>query len=180
MEVKFETSLDKVSADTLAVVCFETAGETNGSTEAVSASATNADPQITAQSGWMSDLRASGEFTGKLYEIAILHRPEGIPPKRLVVVGAGKSAKYSSVESRRIAGVLVRSLKSRGVRNLAVLANSDEPAENITALVEGAILGDWEAHKYKSDPKKNEGQIESFKVDVPGAESGNQAAAVQR
>ena len=32
----------------------------------------------------------------------------------------------------------------------------------ISAIAEGAVLGDWEADKYKSDPKKKDKHIDTF------------------
>jgi leucyl aminopeptidase len=158
MQVQIETSpLEKLTADALAVICFETDD----------APATNADPEIAAQSGWLSDLRTSGEFVGKLYELAILHRPQGISAKRLVAIGGGKREKFSPVEARNIAGALVRALKCKGVRALALALEGTDMASNVTAAVEGAVLGAWEADKYKSDPKAKEKQVDSFTIAVP-------------
>ncbi len=169
MQVQIETApLETLEADALAVVCFETA-EKEANTNAVEAVASHDSP-IAAQSGWLADLRASGEFTGKLYEIAILHRPEGIAARRLVVVGGGKREKFSGVEARRIGGVLVRALKPKGIRNLA-FALEPSQAPFVMATVEGMILGAWEADKYKSDPKKDEKRIDTFTIAVP---SGNE------
>ena len=93
MQVQIETSpLEQLSADALAVIVFESessvapssVGEAKGNPPAENA------PAIAEQSGWLTDLRATGEFTGKLYEMAMLHRPAGIGAKRLVVIGGGK------------------------------------------------------------------------------------------
>ena len=78
------------------------------------------DPEIAAQAGWLSELRKAGEFTGKLYETVTLHRPAGCEARRLVVAGGGSAAKFSAVESRRLAGVLVRQLKPKGIRTIAL------------------------------------------------------------
>jgi leucyl aminopeptidase len=158
MQVQIETSpLEKLTPDALAVICFET--ET--------AAGTNADPEVAAQSGWLAELRSSGEFTGKLYEIAILHRPQGIGAKRLVVVGGGKRDKFSSVEARNIGGALVRALKCKGTRSIALALDGADFKSHVTAAVEGAVLGAWEADKYKSDPKLREKQVDSFTIAVP-------------
>src|SRR5690242_3829874 len=141
MQVHIETSpLEKLTPDALAVICFET--ET--------AAGTNADPEVATQSGWLAELRSSGEFTGKLYEISILHRPHGIGAKRLVVVGGGKRDKFSSVEARNIGGALVRALKCKGTRSIALALEGADFKSHVTAAVEGAVLGAWEADKYKS------------------------------
>jgi leucyl aminopeptidase len=164
MQVQIETSsIEKISADALAVIAFES----------------GSDPKIAEQSGWLADLRSSGEFTGKLYETAVLYRPEGLAAKRLVVVGGGKKEKFSQVEARRLGGVLARALKSKGVRT-AVLVLDEGDETLVSAVVEGAILGVWEADKYKTDPKKNEKHLDSLRIAVPGGDQQNLARAVEK
>jgi leucyl aminopeptidase len=172
MQIQIETSpVGSLKADALGVICFES--EENKPAEPVAeVSPTSPDPEVAAQSGWLAGLRSAGEFTGKLYETAILHRPEGIAAKRLAVIGGGKREQFSSAQARRVAGALVRALKGKGVRNLALLAEGpDASAERVKAIVEGAVLGAWEADKYKSDPKKQEKQIDSFRVAAPGGDA---------
>ena len=130
------------------------------------------------QDGWLAEMRATKEFSGKLYEIAILHRPQGLAAKRLAVIGGGKRDKFSTVEARRVAGTLVRTLKAKGVRTIALLL--EKPAEYVTAVAEGAVLGGWEASKYKSDPKKDDQQIDSFTLAAPGADAAALRGALER
>lgn len=193
MQIQFETSpVEKIAADVLAVICFETEEGKAFEARAV-APPTILDPELAAQSGWLADLRSTGEFTGKLYDLAILHRPEGLAAKRLVVIGGGKREKFSSVEARRIGGTLVRALKGKGVRSIALMLDvgvthdavgatkndagaliqpdARDAVHQVTAVVEGAALGAWEADKYKSDPKKIEKQIDSFIIAVPGGDA---------
>jgi leucyl aminopeptidase len=170
MQIQFETQpLEQLSADALAVICFESAEDKKAEAEANAVRAPiSEDPPITTQSGWMAELRKTGEFTGKSYELATLHRPEGLAAKRLVVVGGGKREKFSPVEARRVAGVLIRALKGKGVRSIALALESPDL---IAAAVEGAIVGSWEPDKYRTDPKKSEKQIDSFAVALPGADA---------
>ncbi len=180
MQIQLETSpLEKLPVDALAVICFE-AEEKNAAEAPAVASESSADPEIAAQSGWLADLRNTGEFTGKLYEIAILHRPQGTSAKRLVVIGGGKREKFSTVEARRLGGALLRSLKSKGARTVALSLNGFEAPDYIAAATEGALLGLWEADKYKSDPKKNEKQIDSFSIIAPGADADSLQPAIAR
>jgi leucyl aminopeptidase len=176
MQVQVQTSpAESLSADALAIICFESNDQAAQTAEAPAvASAVTPDPEIAAQSGWLADLRSAGEFTGKLYETAILHRPAGVSAKRVVVIGGGKRDKFSALEARRISGVLVRKLKEKGARSIALLLDP----QYVTAAAEGALLGDWEPHKYKTDPKKSEKQVESFIIAVPDgdADALNQAA----
>ncbi|MBV8552256.1 MAG: leucyl aminopeptidase [Acidobacteriaceae bacterium] len=177
MQIHIETSpIETVSVDALAVICFETEEKKEGERQAPAA----ADPAIAEQSGWLADLRASGEFTGKLYETATLHRPKGVAARRLVVAGGGKREKFSSVEVRRLAGTLVRSLKGKGVRSVALLLDTPNGDEYVAPAVEGAILGAWEPDTYKTDSKKNENQVEAFNVAVPGVAAQALQAAAER
>ncbi len=153
MQIKLETTpVEQLSVDALAVICFES--DENP-------------PQILAsQNSWLPEMLSSGEFSGKLYELAILHRPQGVAAKRLAVMGGGKRAAFSAVEARRIAGSLMRSLKPKGVHSLGLLLPQVD-APTVCAVAEGAVLGGWEADKYKSDPKKNEKRIDTFALCLP-------------
>jgi leucyl aminopeptidase len=179
MQIEFENApLETIAADALAVICFESEEKT-AEGPAVAPS-TSSDPAVAAQSGWLAELRETGEFTGKLYEMATLYRPEGISAKRLIVVGGGKRGKFTAVEARRLAGALVRNLKPRGIRAIALALNEDANPEVAEAVAEGAILGEWEADKYKSDPKKNEKQVQTFTIAVTGDSSESHQSAIRR
>jgi leucyl aminopeptidase len=159
MKLSIQSSpVEQIAADALAVLCFETP---EGQTAA--------DPAVALQNGWLADLRASGEFSGKLYETVTLHRPASLAAKRLVVIGGGKAHKFSSVEARRAAGALVRGLKAKGVKSLVLWLDSTQATEtNICAAAEGAIVGAWEPDKHKSGEKKDSTKaIETFEIAVP-------------
>ena len=157
--MKLAISSDPSQLDALAFVCFEP-----------SEGQTAADPSQAQQGSWLADLRAAGEFTGKLYETAVLHRPEGLNAKRLVVVGGGKQEAFSTTESRRLAGALVRSLKAKGIKTIGLsLSARFDTSGHVQAIAEGALTGDWEPDKYKVDSKKDKKQVESFTLVTPNA-----------
>ena len=164
--------VEELSADALAVICFEAEENEMQQGAHVGAPPKVSDPAVAAQSGWLAEMRLVGEFSGKLYETSILHKPQGIAAKRLVVIGGGKRAKFSQVELRRVAGVLVRSLKPKGVHSIALALPDGVNANELAAAAEGAILGAWEADKYKSDPKKERKHIDTF-VLATGEAAGN-------
>jgi leucyl aminopeptidase len=121
------------------------------------------------------ELYESGEFSGKAGEIAILHRPDGLKAKRLVLAGGGKREKFDAAELRKLSGVVVRSLKSKGIHSITLdLDEAFRSDDFAAAAVEGAVLADLENDRYKTDPKKNEKQVESFSV------LGGSQAAVDR
>lgn len=156
MEVSLDSQpLDRLAADALAVLLFE-----EGQVPA----------EIAPAAGWISDVRASGEFTGKAGEIAVLHSPPGLAAKRLAIVGGGKLADRSPAVERRAAGAAVRALKQKGVRRLAWLLTSGDAA----AVTEGAILGNFEPDRYKTSNENK--PLEHFILAGPDAA----AAAVAR
>jgi leucyl aminopeptidase len=134
-----------------------------------------------AMGGHLSALAAGGELTGKSLEMVLLHFPEGMDAKRLLVVGAGKPEKFAIADLRKIAGSALRHLKPRGVKKFAFLAREGErgPAA-AQAVVEGLMVGDFESDKYRTD-KKNNREIQS--VSLAGFDAGpggNLTAAIER
>jgi len=132
--------LDKIEADAVAVVLYEN------------------DPSpadLKFATSWLDEMRASGEFAGKTDELAVLHQPQGIRAKRLVVVGGGKRDAF---DLRKATATTVRVLKQKGVKTLAWWLNGADPE----AAVEGAILGNFEPDFYKTS---NQGKsLDAFHV----------------
>jgi len=148
MEINLEPKkLTEVESDALVIVGFD------------------GTPPEAPAAGPVKELYDSGEFSGKALELAILHRPAGLKAKRLVVAGGGKRDKFDAAELRKLTGAVVRSLKSKGVRGIALALDEALRSDDfVAAAVEGAVLADVENDRYKTDPKKNEKQVESFSV----------------
>ncbi len=146
MDIKLEARrIADVEADAVIVIGFE------GAAPAAPAG------------GQIQELYDSGEFTGKALEIAVLHRPAGMKAKRLAIAGGGDRGKFDSSELRKLSGAAVRSLKSKGVRSIALALDDPFRSDDFAAAaVEGAMLGDFENDRYKSDPAKKEKHLDSF------------------
>src|SRR6201997_3021139 len=114
--------------------------------------------------GGLATLVTSGEITGKPLETVLLHFPEGMDAKRLLLVGAGKPGKFAVGDLRKIAGAALRHLKSRGVKNFVFLAREGERGSAAAqAVTEGLITADFESDKYRTD-KKNNRDIQSVSL----------------
>jgi len=101
-----------------------------------------------------AELLASGELTGRPFETNLLHKPAGLKAKRLLLISGGAANKFTSYELRRIAGTAVRTLKSRGIRSFAFIAPPSIPAEEaVRAIIEGALVGNFDPDYYRSDRK---------------------------
>jgi len=147
-----------VQADAVAAVLFE--------------DETAAPAELSSAAAWITELRSSGEFTGKSGEMAVAHAPSGFAAKRLVVVGGGKRAAFDAAALRRAVGATVRVLKQKGVQSLAwLLAGSDADA-----AVEGALLGNFEPDQHKSTRETK--SLDTFQV--IGEDSDAARAAVER
>src|SRR5215472_9100420 len=103
----------------------------------------------------IADLVAAGEITGKANETVILHRPQGLRAKRMLVVGAGKAKSFGQVELRKAAGSAVRQLKSKMIKSCAfALPELPTGAEEAArAIVEGAYVADFDPDIYRSERK---------------------------
>jgi len=113
-----------------------------------------------AAGGLLRRLAKSGEMTGKSLEMTLLHAPKGLAAERLLLVGAGKREKFNNSELRRLAGAALRSLKSKGVKQIAFLVReNDATTEAAEAVTEGLLLADFEGDKYKTG-KKDKGPVE--------------------
>jgi len=101
-----------------------------------------------------AEVIASGEVTGKIFEVTLLHHPAGLKAKRLLLLGGGKETTFSAFDLRRLAGAAVRTLKSRGLRSFAfVTPLTGTPEGSVKSVVEGAFVGNFDADTYKSDRK---------------------------
>jgi leucyl aminopeptidase len=98
----------------------------------------------------LQELQSAGELSGKAYECTLIHRPPGLVAAKLLVVGAGKKEKFNSAQRRRLAGTAVRYLRGRGVRDMAWVVHGSE-SECIQTVVEGALLADYDADRYKTE-----------------------------
>ena len=127
----------------------------------------------------LGELFDAGEIAGKPFEMTLLHNVPGMRAKRVLAVGAGKPGKFNAAELRRAVGAAIRHLKSKSITEAAIwLDAAQASADYAAAAVEGAILGDFETDRYKTD-KKDTKTVERLTVAV--AEGGPQLdAAVER
>jgi len=114
-----------------------------------------------------AELLSGGEVTGKPFEINLLHKPAGLKAKRLLLVSGGAAKKFTTYDLRRIAGAAARTLKSRGIRSFAFIAPTSIPAEEaVRAIVEGALVGNFDPDYYRSDRKDQ--KIDALTILVAG------------
>lgn len=129
---------------------------------------------------WLREISTTGEFEGKLGDLALLYRPEGLKAKRLAVVGGGAKDKFTPAEMRKAAGSATRSLKGKSLRDLTfTLEGSLAEAPHVEALVEGVLLGDYEPDQLKTDEKKSDKRLTSVTIAIP-KKNAKLEAAIER
>ena len=138
--------LPQLSGSTLVAYCFEEAPASSGTVE-----------RLPGETRYLlQQLQTAGELTGKAFECTILRWPEGMAISKLLVVGAGKSEKFSEMHLRHLVGAAVRNLRWRGVRELAWILGSTEPSA-VASVVEGALVADYDADSYRTERNGEKG-----------------------
>ncbi len=147
MKIEFRTEpLAQLSIPALAVYGFEDSPSSSGTVERLPEEVRNQ----------LQELQTAGELTGKAFECTTLHRPNGLASAKLLVVGAGKREKFSEASLRHLAGAAVRNLRARGVKELAWILGSLDPGA-IASVVEGALLADYDADRYRTERNAEKG-----------------------
>ena len=116
--------------------------------------------------GRLADLITSGEFTGRLGQVSILHVAPGerLRTKRVVLAGLGKRKDASLEKLRQATGSAAKAIRTAGAKSFAVpvpdLAGllTSVPAVNrvrdvAQTLAEGAILGLYQFTTYRTERK---------------------------
>ncbi len=107
----------------------------------------------------ISNLLESKDFTGKLNETIMIPTYKKIMPKRLMLVGLGKSTELSLDKIRQVAGTAARVIQSKKLKNFSVLLSKhknisiDDVAYSTT---EGVLLALYNFTMYKTLKKRRE------------------------
>ena len=166
MKIEFQHEpLAQISAPALVAFSFEGSPASSGAVAILPAETR----------GLLAELQSTKELSGKAFECTLVHRPAGLAASKLLVVGAGKQEKFNGAQARRLSGAAVRALRARGVRELAWVL--DEPARDpasIQAVVEGALLADYDADRYRTE-RNGDRRIDSLRLATNGAPLGEPA-----
>lgn len=151
-------SITEIESDALVVNLFEGVTAPGGATGAVDQ----------ALDGKITELIQAGEITGKANKTSLIHTFGRIAPKRVLVVGLGKSEDCDYIASAKAAGTAAKVLRDKGVRTITSIVHGAgiggfEPLDAARSTVEGTIIALYRGGLYKtSDEDKNE--VESFTI----------------
>ena len=122
-----------------------------------------------ATGGRLKRLADSGELTGKVLEMTLVHELPGLAASRLLLVGAGKPDKFDGAVLRRVAAAALRWLRAKSVTRMTLLLREGERnAAGSQAAAEGLLLGSFDSDFYKTE-KKNGKVMEA--VTLAGGEA---------
>ncbi|MBX5494212.1 MAG: leucyl aminopeptidase [Bryobacteraceae bacterium] len=168
-------NIDEVEAESLVVLCFEKADAQAPLMPELVRTANE------RTNGWIAEIYQTGEFAGKPFEMALLHRPAGLRAKRLLAIGCGSQEKFTAADLRKVTGAALRSLKAKASRDICIALDSAFASpEFVSAAVEGAILGDFEPDQRKTDPKKTEKAVDTLSLAIPNANGSVTESAFHR
>lgn len=160
MEIKVvQGDVTKVKVPALIVNLFDGVKNPEGATGAVDR----------ALDGAISELIDEGEITGKKSEITIIHTFGKIGPSRVLVVGLGKSDRFTSETVRDVTAVACRRLRRLGVKEAATIAHGTgiagmDAGEAGQAIAEGATLGLYRFRNYVTSGQEVSGDLDGLSI----------------
>jgi leucyl aminopeptidase len=134
-------------ADCIVVNLFEGVTSPGGATGAVDR----------ALGGAISNLIASGDFTGKLASSALLYTLGKLPASRVLVVGLGKQDKFGMRAVRGAQAAATKALaKLKGVKSFATVVHGGgigglDVQQAAKAVVEATLMAAYEPPNYKRE-----------------------------
>lgn len=107
-----------------------------------------------ATEGELARALSSKELTGKLFEqVTTLVTDRSWRPRRVLLIGAGRTGDYSPERARQIAAAAGITARNRRAASAAITARAVD-AETSQAIAEGLTLSEFNAGTYKTtDPK---------------------------
>ncbi|HLH67962.1 MAG TPA: leucyl aminopeptidase family protein [Candidatus Dormibacteraeota bacterium] len=103
-----------------------------------------------AAGGLLREVLGSGEHRGHLGELLPLPARGGIAARRLLLYGLGAPEELDGQRLRSAHQAMIREAQERGYRRLAVVRMAPLRAEDLEAVVEGCVLGVFDAGSHRT------------------------------
>lgn len=165
MALQLQTMLGDISqiaSDAAIVNLFEGVERPAGATGAVDQ----------ALGGLITQLIADGEITGKRGNNVLIHTPNGrygdFAPKRVLVLGLGKSAEFDLDGVREVAAVAANRLGNIAETATTIIHGAGiggiDTRDAAEAVAEGSILGSYRFDKYKTSSKTSDARLKTLNI----------------
>ena len=117
--------------------------------------------------GLIEEILHRGDFMGRTNQIAVIYT-QGIPVKRIVVVGLGKRIDFSSDRLREAFARAAQQIRSLNICEFSAsldILKMDFPPERIAeAAVEGVILGLYRFLQFKTVDREQDREVVGFTI----------------
>lgn len=152
----------QIASDTAIINLFQGVSRPGGATGAVDR----------ALGGLISELIADGEITGKRGNNVLIHTPtdryDGFAPKRVLVMGLGKSDGFGIDDVREISAVAAQRLSSIAETATTIIHGAGigglGTEDAARAIAEGAMVGSYSFDKYKTSSKTSDQKLKTLNV----------------
>jgi len=118
--------------------------------------------------GVIADIIRQGDFTGRLNQISVIYSLGCLPAKRLVVVGLGKRADFSSERLRGAFSRAAQQIRSLNVKEFSTSLDFGSvdlaPDRAAEAAVEGVLLGLYQFTPFKTIERENIREVLEFTI----------------
>ena len=126
--------------------------------------------------GQLTNLRKSGEFSGKANQTALLHINGKLGTKRVLLVGLGDWGTMTLDRVRQAMGTAVKRARHIKVKGLACVMpdvpKSIEQLDKVAqVMAEGMVIGDYRFSEYRTDHKEDRKILQSSTVLAPTSAS---------
>jgi len=146
MKIKVKcASLTDIECDLLVVNEFVGVKHPGGATGAVDK----------ALGGIITELTLSGEVSGKLGNIPVIHTRKKIAAASVAVAGLGESKDFDLDKVRTVSAYAIRKAKEIKAKTVATIVHGAgigglDPKEAAAALAEGSLLGGYQFNEFKT------------------------------
>jgi leucyl aminopeptidase len=104
--------------------------------------------------GLIDEIIKSGDFHGKLHELAVLYARTPIPAKRIILTGLGQKKNFNLEKLRGAYAKAARHIRELGLKEVTFFVDADDPGQTMNqmteAALEGAVLGLYQFTLYKT------------------------------
>ncbi len=171
-----ETAPEDIAADAIAIPVAGSQGASTG-LPGLTGPAQALDGAL---GGMLAELIALGEFNGRLHEIFPVPTQGRIAPRRVVLYGLGAAADLDGQRLRAAHHEMVRAARRLRYKRLAVLRSDPVTADNLQAVVEGCVMGEFERRSRQTGTVPARSEIDELVLIGFGAGREHEVAAAQQ
>lgn len=91
--------------------------------------------------GLIGEIIRSGDFQGKLYQLAVLYTKDALPAKRIILTGLGQKKDFDLEKLRGAYAKAAQHIRTLGLKEFTFFLDADDPRQTISQMAEAALEG---------------------------------------